>query len=121
MYSLDFRKRVLAIREKESLSIRAVSVLFGVHFTTVTQWLKRIEPTVKRNKPATRIDMEALRRDITTHPDAFMYERAERLGVSTSCIFFALKRLGVTYKKKSGASQGVSRRETLLPQDARKA
>ena len=66
---------------------------------SVVRWSKKITPTTKRNKPATKIDMEALRRDVEEHPDAYQYERAKRFGVSQKGICSALKRLGITYKK----------------------
>ncbi len=34
-------------------------------------------PKMKRNKPASKIDMEVLREDIRSYPDAYLYERAE--------------------------------------------
>ena len=101
MYSIDFRRRVLAIKEAEKLSFADVSKRFKVGIASVVRWSKKIEPTLKRNKPATKIDMEALKCDVENHPDAYQYERAERLGVSQKGICAALKRLGVSYKKKA--------------------
>jgi len=46
------------------------------------RWNKVLEPRLTRNKPVTRIDMEALKRDIEERPDAYQYERAEKLKVS---------------------------------------
>ena len=51
--------------------------------------------------------MEALKQDIETYPDAYQFERAKRLGVSSGGIFHALKRLKVTYQllpAKAGSS-----------------
>ena len=100
MYSLDFRRRVFAIKELEKLSFAETAKRFQVGMTSLVRWSKKIEPTLKRNKAATKIDMEALKRDVEENPDAYQYERAERLGVSQRGICHALKRLGVTYKKK---------------------
>ena len=61
--------------------------------------------------------MEALKRDIESYPDAYQYERAQRLNVSTNCVHFALKRLHVTYKKKPLSSKSQSRKALyLLPE-----
>lgn len=68
---------------------------------TLFRWKKRIEPKTKRNKPATKINMEALKKDIKDHPDMYQYERAEKFGVTQGAIWFALKRLGISYKKNS--------------------
>lgn len=41
----------------------------------------------------TRINIEMLRKDIEERADAYQYERAERLGLSTIALYFVLKRL----------------------------
>lgn len=95
-YSLDFRRKVLSIREKEGLTISEVASRF---------WVKSPVPRLGRNKPSTKIDMQALANDIHQYPDAYQKERAERLGVSQQGIYCALGRLGVTYKKKPYVTQ----------------
>lgn len=115
MYDIRFRKKVLEIREKEGLSIRAVAKRFRISFRSVVSGLQRLDPILKRQKPATKLNMAALAEDVKQHNDAFHYERAKRLGVSAGCIAAGLKRLNVTIKKKPGASKGVRRRTTLLP------
>jgi transposase len=109
-YSRDFRSKVLAVREQENLSMAKIAKRFGIALTSVMRWSNNIESIKKRNKPATKIDMEALKRDVEQHPDAYQYERAERLSVSEGCVFHALKRLGVTYKKNTSAPQGNPRK-----------
>lgn len=109
-YSVDFRRKVLAIREKEGLSLAKVAKRFGVGLNSVMRWSKNVEAKTTRNKPATRIDMEALKRDIEQHPDAYQYERAGRLGISKNGIWHALKRLKVSYKKKLSPSESQSRK-----------
>ena len=98
-YSLDFRKKVLRVRAEEGLTLEEVSQRFGVGVATVFRWAKTLEPCLARLKPATKIDMEALARDLEKHPDAYQYERVQRLDVTQTGIWHALKRLGVTYKK----------------------
>jgi transposase len=109
-YSRDFRNKVLSVRAKENLSMAKIAKRFGISLKSVQRWSKNIESITKRNKPATKIDMEALKRDVEQYPDAYQYERAERLSVSEGCIFYALRRLGVTYKKNSATSQGGQRK-----------
>lgn len=98
-YSVDFRKKVLQIREAEDLSIKAAAIRFGIGEASVMRWLVELEPKKTRNKPATKIDMDALKKDVEHYPDSYQYERAERLGASKSGIYWALKRLNITYKK----------------------
>ena len=64
-----------------------------------------MEPKIKRNKPATKINMEALKKDVKEYPDRYQYERAEKFGVTQAAIWFALKRLGMSYKKNSVSSK----------------
>jgi transposase len=93
MYSICFRKKVLAIREQEKLSIKQTAIRFAISIRTIVNWLQRLEPITKRNKAATKIDMDSLTEDVKQYPDAYLYERASRLNVSRSCIHRALKRL----------------------------
>lgn len=116
-YSLDFRRKVMSVKSKEGLSFAKTAQRFCVGLASVVRWSKKLEPQTKRYKPATKIDMEALKEDIKLYPDAYQYERAERFGVSTNGIGYALRRLGVTYKKNPQASQGGSRKTLyLLPE-----
>ncbi|MFT4059624.1 MAG: IS630 transposase-related protein [Legionella sp.] len=98
-FSLDFRKKVLKIRAKDGLSIEEVAIRFGVGKASVMRWLVDLEPKKKRNKPATKIDMEALKKDVEANPDSYQYERAARFNVSNTGIRSALIRLNLTYKK----------------------
>jgi transposase len=100
-YSIDFRRQVFKIKQKEKLTFQEVSDRFGVPIRTLFRWQNRIEPIVKRNKPSTKIDMEALRKDVEDNPDLFQYERAKKFGVSQSAIYYALGRLKISYKKNA--------------------
>ncbi len=104
MYPLIFREKVLSIKERDRLSFSQVGKRFDVHARTVQRWKRRVEPILKRNKPATKIDMKALRRDVEDNPDAYQWERAKRFGVCPNTILYALKRLGKTYKKNTDSS-----------------
>jgi transposase len=109
-YSIDFRKKVLKLKAEENLSYEAAAERFKIGKTTLVRWHTKLEPQLTRNKPATKINMEALKQDVEKYPDGYQYERANRLGVSQKGIFEALKRLGVTYKKNSKASKSGSRK-----------
>ena len=104
-YSLDFRKQVFKIKKKENLSFESVSERFGISVRTLFRWHNRLEPQTTRNKPATKIDMEALKKHVEDYPDAYQYERAAVLGVSPNCILYALRRLNISHKKNSFSSQ----------------
>lgn len=100
-YSLDFRKQVLKIKSQESLTFQQTSERFGIPIRTLFRWQKCIEPKTKRNKPSTKVDMEALLKDVEQNPDHYQYERAKKFGVAQSTIFYALKRLKISNKKNA--------------------
>jgi transposase len=104
-YSLDFRKQIFKIKERDQLTFQQSSERFGIPIRTLFRWQKRIEAKTKRNRPSIKIDMEALRKDVEQHPEHYQYERAVRFGVCQSTIFYALKRLGISNKKNAVSSQ----------------
>ena len=106
IYSIDFRRKVLEVKERDGLSFEQAAALFGVGKSSVQRWTECIEPCRSRNKPATKIDMELLEQDVELYPDAYQYERAERLGCSQRGIGEALKRLKISRKKNSFAPEG---------------
>ena len=119
-YSVHFRKKVLKIKDKEKLSFDAVAQRFGISRAAIFRWSKKIEPQKTRDRKPTKIDMEALKKDIERYPSSYCYERAARLDAKPSGIRDAKKRLGVTYKKNSEASEGQSRKKIyILPEDSR--
>lgn len=117
-YPISFRKKVLNIKEKKKLSFASTAERFGLSKTTVFKWSQKLEPKEKRDRKATKIDMELLRQDIEQYPDGYCYERAKRLGVSATGIRDAQYRLGVTYKKNSKSSQsGFRQKIYVLPKN----
>ena len=100
-YSLDLRKKVFSVKEKENLSFRKLAKRFDIGVASLLRWNKNLKPLKKRNKPAIKIDMEALKKDIENNPDSYQYERAQRFGVSQTGIWHAMNRLNVSYKKNS--------------------
>jgi len=113
-YSVHFRKKVLSMKKKEGLTLAGISKKFAISKNTVFLWTKNIAAKNHREKPPTKINTEKLEEDIKQYSDAYQYERAERLGVSQSGIYSALKRLKVTYKKISKTSKGKRRREARV-------
>lgn len=117
-YSLDFRRQVLAVREREHLTIAQVAQRFAIGKASVMRWLTHIE-----RKPAgvrrRKLDWAALEQDLRDYPDAYQYERAARLGVAQNAIFYALKKRRVSYKKNPVSSPGGRHRTARLWKPAR--
>ncbi len=113
-YSLAFRRKIFALKSQRGLTFLETSRLFNISMATLFRWCLKIDPQKTRNKPATKIDMDALKKDVEDYPDAYQYERAKRLNVPQRTVGYALKRLGVTYKKNAKTSQGRSRKTFCL-------
>ena len=104
-YPIQFRKKVFETKEKYELTFEETSQRFDIPIRTLFRWQKRMEPCLTRNKPATKIDMEALAKDIESVPDAYQRERAQRLGVAERTVGYALKRLRISRKKNTSSSE----------------
>ena len=100
-YSLDFRQKVMDYKKKKGLTFEQTSHHFDIGIRTLFRWSKSLSACNERQKPATKIDMDALRQDVENNPDDYQWERALRFGVHQSTIYYALKRLGISYKKNA--------------------
>jgi len=103
-YSIDLRERVLKYLEQFPDRNKA-SHLFQVGRATIFRWLYRkkkeghVKP-LKRKYAFKRIDDLALTKHIEAHPDQFLSEIAKNFGVTPQSIFYALRRLKITRKKR---------------------
>lgn len=108
-YPLKFRQHVLAVQKQENLSYAEAALRFHVGIASLVRWAKNPEPAKSRNKPATKIDRQRLEEDVNRYPDAYLYERAIRLGVSATGVHYALKRLGITFKKRPSSIRRLTK------------
>lgn len=115
MYNSHFIKKVLKLRK--SLSIKKLAEKFNLSTRTIQNWEQGKLPTGKRNKPNKTLDISLLLEDIKQYPDAYQYERAERLGVSQMCIWYNLRKLGITYKKNITTSQSRRRKAIIVSKE----
>jgi transposase len=103
-YSVDLRERVLKHLEKNP-DKKAASVLFQVGIATIFRWVSRkklkgnVEP-LRRKYAYKKIDDQKLIEYVENHPDHFLSEIGEYFGLTLQTIFYALKRLKITRKKK---------------------
>lgn len=103
-YSVDLRKRVLGYIEQTADKTKA-SQLFKVGIATIYRWIVRekqngnVEPSPRKvyNK---KIDDQKLIAYVEKYPDHFLSEIATNFNVSLQAIFYALKRLKITRKKR---------------------
>ena len=57
-HSLDFRQKVFAMKEKNSWTFEQTSKHFEISVRTLYRWQQKMEPSLTRNKPATKLDGE---------------------------------------------------------------
>lgn len=112
-YSLDFRRHVLCIKQKEGLTFEQTAQRFCVGSASIKRWSKTLHPKPYIRK-SRKIDLTELRLDVEQYPDSYQYERAVRFNVSVSSINAALKQIGMTYKKSPTTSQGERRSAAIL-------
>ena len=108
-YPLKFCEKVFATKDKVELTFTETSQRFDIPIRTLFRWQQKIAPCLTRDKPATKIDMDALAQHVDDYPDAYLHERAAVFGVTFQAIHCALKRLGISYKKNATASKSQRR------------
>lgn len=114
-YSKDLRERVVKYH-LSGHTIKETCEVFGVGNYAVSQWVKKYKETGDlSNKPLNRgfkkIDPEKLRAYVAEHPDAYQKEMAEVFGCTDTAIGKALKRLGITRKKRRNAIMSKRRKK----------
>jgi transposase len=105
VYPLEFRQKVLEFVEKSSSIPEAVEI-FGVSRDTIYKWKRRAQadelaPKSRAHKKPYKLDYQLLMEYVERHPDAFLHEIAAHFGVSHGGIFDALKKMGISRKKKA--------------------
>ncbi|SNB75102.1 Transposase [Kingella negevensis] len=103
-YSIDLREKALNCY-KQCNNASKVAKTYGISRNTLYLWIKLEEQTGSlkhqvKGQNATKWDTQALKQYIEQNPDAYLYEMAEMFSCSTSTIFYALKKLGITRKKR---------------------
>lgn len=103
-YSLDLREKVIKFIVSGNSQTEAAKV-FTLNLSTVNRWYLRhrkegnCNPR-KRLGAKSKIDKESLKAYINKNPNATLREISGEYGVSLWGIYYWLKKLGFTYKKK---------------------
>jgi hypothetical protein len=102
-YSIDFIKRAVEYRQ-EGHTFAQLREAFNIPSTTYYDWEDKLNSgyydikIIQERKR--KIDKEELRREIAEKPDIFLRELAEKFGCTESAVFYALKKLKITRKKR---------------------
>jgi transposase len=103
-YDKRFKERVLAHISKGHTQ-KATAELFGVSTSSIKEWRTRVstkeglDPRKRENKPK-KLPPEKLTAYMSEHPDAYEREIAAEFGCVRSAVHKALKKLGITRKKR---------------------
>lgn len=115
-YSIDLRQRVVDFVRGGGSKAEA-SRRFKVSLWCVFDWLKRgdLRPQ-KVTRRHRKLDWEALRTHVQVYPDARLKERSEHFQVHIHAIWYALRRMKLTYKKNTQIRGKKSSSSPLLPE-----
>ncbi len=101
-YSTDLRKLALDFIA-DGGSIAEAARRFNISRPCIYTWLDAKDP-LSYKKPGPRkphrLDPEALAEHVKKFPDSTQKERAAHFGVSQQCVWYGLKKLGCTRKKR---------------------
>jgi len=103
-YSIDLREKVLLFLEKNP-DKKAASELFQIGIATIYRWVAikkekgQVHP-LRRNYAYKKIDDQKLIDYVNAHPDRFLSEIAQEFNLTLQAIFYALKRLKFSRKKR---------------------
>jgi transposase len=103
-YSIDFRKRAIAFMD-EGHTGKELREAFKIWPSEVNKWRKLLEETGSlkpkyRKTRKRKIDLQKLQQAIERKPDAYLSELAKEFNCTDSAIYYALKRLKITLKKR---------------------
>ncbi len=103
-YPVKYRERVLEYRG-EGHTLEETSKIFKVAISTIRKWEKQLEETGDLipkvpERSFKKIDPVKFRAYVAEHPDAYQKEIAQAFKCSRAAVQKALKRLGITRKKR---------------------
>jgi transposase len=103
-YDKKFKQQVLKYLE-EGHTQEATAQIFGIGTSAIKTWKKRmesgegLEARIRQRQPR-KIIPEKLREYVEAHPDAYISEIAAEFGCVRFAVQKALKKLGITRKKR---------------------
>ena len=113
-YSVDYREAAIEFKQSGH-TFAELKEVFKITPRTYYQWLELLENTGSlqfRNASERqgKIDPEKLQQALEEKPDAYLYELAEKFGVSKTAIHKRLKKLKITLKKRHSPIQKSPKR-----------
>jgi transposase len=96
-------QRVVAYKD-EGHTFKELKDTFNIRSETYYQWKKKLENGYDGKKifreRRRKIDKDELKKALEEKPDAYLHELAKRFGCTLQAVFYALKKLKITRKKR---------------------
>ena len=102
-YSIDYRRRAVEYKDSGH-TFEELREAFKIPCITYYDWMEKLENgyyerDAKRERRR-KIDRERLRRAAAENPDACLYELAQQFGCTPQAVFYMLKKMKITLKKR---------------------
>jgi transposase len=103
MYSIDYKQRTIAFKD-EGHTFKELKEAFNIPPETYYLWKEKLEngyydkKIIRERKR--KIDKNELKQALIEKPDAYLRELAEQFGCTAAAVFYALKKLNITRKKR---------------------
>ena len=104
-YNETYREQAVAYK-KSGHTFKELQEVFKICNRTYYQWVATYEkygtycPPKKVQTRQCKINTEVLKKAVEERPDAYLYELAELFNCTPSAVYYALKKLKITYKKR---------------------
>lgn len=102
-YSKDYKECAVKYR-RENHTYEETRKIFGMSKSTYYAWEKEYDagfPEKLKRTCEKKIDKETLKRAVEERPDSELWELAEPFNCTPQAVFYALRRMGITLKKKT--------------------
>ncbi len=114
-YSKDFKERAVEYK-LEGHTISETSKIFKIGTDTLNRWLKQYRKTgdlspKPLNRTYKKIEPVKLKTFVKENPDAILKEMAEQFGCTPEAVRKALKRNGITLKKRRSSIKNRTKRK----------
>lgn len=107
-YSKDYKKRAVEYKD-EGHTFKELREVFKIPAITYYDRKEKIGNGCYEKKDKLRrkrvIDREKLAEAVKEQPDAYLYELADLFGCTPQAVFYALKEMKITLKKRRSATQ----------------
>ena len=111
-YSKDYKKCAVEYK-RSNHTMEETKAIFKMSKSAYYEWEKEYDagfPEKPKRTCEKKINKEALKRAVEERPDSELWELAEPFNCTPQAVFYALKRMGITLKKRRLPTQRNQRK-----------